>query len=48
MIRLQAIGLYSSDFSGGETRLGDATIIDDGKNFEVIDGNCGAGTTRRI
>ena len=48
MIRLQAIGLYSSDFSGGETRLGDATIIDDGKNFEVIDGYCGKGTTRLI
>lgn len=48
MIRLQAIGLYSSDFSGGETRLGDATIIDDGKNFEVIDGNCGKGTDRLI
>jgi glyoxylase-like metal-dependent hydrolase (beta-lactamase superfamily II) len=48
MIRLQAIGLYSSDFSGGETRLGDATIIDDGKNYEVIDGYCGNGTMRLI
>ena len=48
MIRLQAIGLYASDFSGGNTRLGDATIIDDGKNFEVIDGNCGKGTDRLI
>lgn len=48
MIRLQAIGLYASDFSGGNTRLGDATIIDDGKNYEVIDGYCGNGTTRLI
>ena len=48
MIRLQAVGLYSSDFGSGETRLGDATIIDDGKNFEVIDGYCGKGATRLI
>lgn len=48
MIRLQAVGLYSSDFGSGETRLGDATIIDDGKNYEVIDGYCGKGTTRLI
>lgn len=48
MIRLQAIGLFSSDFGSGETRLGDATVIDDGKNFEVIDGYCGKGATRLI
>ena len=48
MIRLQAIGLFSSEFGSGETRLGDATIIDDGKNFEVIDGYCGKGTSRLI
>ena len=48
MIRLQAIGLYSSDFGSGETRLGDATIIDDGKNFEIIDGYCAKGATRLI
>jgi len=48
MIRIQAVGLYSSDFGSGETRLGDATIIDDGKNFEVIDGYCGNGTMRLI
>ena len=48
MIRLQAVGLFGSDFGSGETRLGDATIIDDGKNFEVIDGYCGKGTTRLI
>lgn len=48
MIRLQAVGLYASDFGSGETRLGDATIIDDGKNFEVIDGYCGKGADRLI
>lgn len=48
MIRLQAVGLYTPDFGSGETRLGDATIIDDGKNFEVIDGYCGNGTMRLI
>jgi len=48
MIRLQAIGLYSPDFSGGNTRLGDAQIIDDGKNFEVIDGYCASGASRLI
>lgn len=48
MIRLQAIGLFSSDFGSGETRLGDATIIDDGKNFEVIDGYCAKGASRLI
>ena len=48
MIRIHVIGLYASDFSGGETRLGDAQIIDDGKNYEVIDGGCGKCTTRLI
>lgn len=48
MIRLQAVGLYASDFGSGETRLGDATIIDDGKNFEVIDGYCAKGAARLI
>ena len=48
MIRIQAVGLYSGDFGSGETRLGDATVIDDGKNFEVIDGYCGKGTSRLI
>lgn len=48
MIRIQAVGLYSSDFGSGETRLGDATIIDDGKNFEVIDGYCAKGASRLI
>lgn len=48
MIRLHVPGFFGGDFSGGNTRLGDAQIIDDGKHFEVIDGNCGAGTTRLI
>ena len=48
MIRLQAVGLYSSDFGSGETRLGDAQIIDDGKYYEVIDGYCSKGATRLI
>ena len=48
MIRIHIPGFFNSDFSGGNTRLGDAQIIDDGKNFEVIDGNCGAGTDRLI
>ena len=47
MIRLQCIGLYPSDFGSG-TRLGDAQIIDDGKNYEVIDGYCGKGSDRLI
>lgn len=47
MIRLQCIGLYASDFSGG-TRLGDAQIIDDGKTYEVIDGYCEKGADRLI
>ena len=46
MIRLHIPGNFSSD-SGGP-RWGDAQIIDDGKNFEVIDGGCGALTTRLI
>lgn len=48
MIRLQCIGLYESDFSNGNTRLGDAQIIDDGTYFEVIDGYCGKGSDRLI
>lgn len=48
MIRLQVIGLYASDFSNGNTRLGDAQIIDDGKTYEVIDGYCGKGSDRLI
>lgn len=48
MIRLQCIGLYASDFSGGNTRLGDAQIIDDGTYYEVIDGYCGKGADRLI
>lgn len=48
MIRLQCIGLYKSDFSNGNTRLGDAQIIDDGTYYEVIDGYCGKGSDRLI
>ena len=48
MIRLQCIGLYKSDFSNGNTRLGDAQIIDDGTYYEVIDGYCGKGADRLI
>lgn len=44
MIRLQAVGLYSSDFSSGGTRLGDAQIIGN----DVIDGYCDRGATRLI
>lgn len=46
MIRIHIPGFYDSD-SGGP-RWGDAQIIDDGKNFEVIDGYCGVGTSHLI
>ena len=48
MINIKAVGLYSSDFSSGETRLGDAQVITDGTYFEVIDGYCDKGATRLI
>lgn len=48
MIRLHVVGLYASDVSKNSPRNGDATIIDDGTNFEVIDGYCGKSTTRLI
>jgi hypothetical protein len=48
MIRIHIPGLFASDLSGGETRVGDTQIIDDGKNFEVIDGYCGKGLNRLI
>ena len=38
MIWINIPGFVSSDFSGGETRLGDAQIITDGINFDIIDG----------
>ena len=44
MINLKAVGLYASDFSGGETRLGDTQIIGN----DVIDGYCDRGATRLI
>ena len=40
MISIKALGMYSSDFSGGETRNGDTQIATDGKYFDVIDGGC--------
>lgn len=46
MIRIHIPGFYDSD-SGGP-RWGDAQIIDDGKNYEVIDGYCGVGTSHLI
>lgn len=46
MIRINIPGFYDSD--GGGPRWGDCTIIDDGTNYEIIDGYCGVGTTRLI
>lgn len=46
MIRFKIIGFNKSD-SGGP-RWGDCTIIDDGKNYLVVDGYMGIGTTRLI
>ena len=46
MIRIHIPGFYDSD-SGGP-RWGDAQIIDDGKYYEVIDGNCANGAKRLI
>lgn len=46
MIRINIPGFYDSD-SGGP-RWGDAQIITDGTNYEVIDGYCGIGATRLI
>ena len=48
MISIKALGMYSSDFSGGETRNGDTQIATDGKNFDVIDGGCDRYATRLI
>lgn len=48
MISIKALGMYSSDFSGGETRNGDTQIATDGKNFDVIDGGCDKYATRLI
>lgn len=48
MISIKAVGLYSSDFSAGETRLGDTQIVTDGKYYDVIDGYCDRGATRLI
>lgn len=40
--------MYSSDFSGGETRNGDTQVVTDGKYFDVIDGGCDKYATRLI
>ena len=48
MISIKALGMYSSDFSGGETRNGDTQIATDGKNYDVIDGGCDRYATRLI
>lgn len=46
MIRMNIIGFSAND-SGGP-RWGDCTIIDDGKNYVVIDGYCGVGKTKLL
>lgn len=46
MIRFNIPGFFSSD-SGGP-RWGDCTIVDDGTNYEIIDGYCGIGKDRLI
>lgn len=48
MISIKALGMYSSDFSGGETRNGDTQIVTDGKYHDVIDGGCDRYATRLI
>ena len=48
MISIKALGMYSSDFSGGETRNGDTQIVINGKYCEVIDGGCDRYATRLI
>ena len=48
MISIKALGMYSSDFSGGETRNGDTQIATDGKYFDVMDGGCDRYATRLI
>ena len=46
MIRINIPGFKTSDPGG--PRWGDAQIIDDGKNYLVIDGYCEIGTTRLV
>lgn len=46
MLRVNIPG-FSANQKGGP-RWGDATIMDDGKNYLVIDGYCGIGTTNLI
>ena len=44
MINITVPGLYTSDFSSGETRLGDSQII----GRDIIDGGCDKGAMRTI
>lgn len=46
MIRINVPGFFPGDKGG--PRWGDCTIIDDGKNYVVIDGYCGVGADRLI
>ena len=48
MISIKALGMYASDFSGGNTRNGDTQIVINGKYCEVIDGGCDRYATRLI
>lgn len=48
MISIKALGMYSSDFSGGWTRNGDTQIVTDGTYYDVIDGGCDRYATRLI
>ena len=48
MISIKALGMYSSNFSGGETRNGDTQIVTDGEYYDVIDGGCDRYATRLI
>jgi len=48
MISIKALGMYSSDFSGGWTRNGDTQIVTDGEYYDVIDGGCDRYATRLI
>ena len=48
MISIKALGMYASDFSGGNTRNGDTQIVTDGEYYDVIDGGCDRYATRLI
>ena len=48
MISIKALGMYATDFSGGNTRNGDTQIVTDGEYYDVIDGGCDRYATRLI